>query len=335
MPEEDLPKPFRKSAHVPTPQKEALPATGLGKPCDVTRHRTPGGTKRFAMLQIAPEIIRPSRGHGKPRFCHRSSGMYSSLCPVLQRTFHNHLTNTLHSPGSHKPHAANYRSLVICFARIPASRAKQTSRARGGTWRRVTQDHFSRDLNRAAGFSSTLASYCTTAVSAKQALPSWVPPHLEELNPAHSPPVASLQQGSPAGFLSTFTLFSPLRTPLPRTDAERERAGGGARWNAPSPVTHQFHFRDLRGHRFLSSHQHVGNTRRSGGEESGTAERRKGGRDPGSDEVTVNLLPPCWKGTCCAAAPAERGSQRRPPAPTPQHDFHQGATRRGSVPDAR
>lgn len=126
--------------------------------------------------------------------------MTTSLsCPVLQRTFRNHLTNTLHSLESHKPHAANYRSLVICFARIPASRAKQTSRARGGTRRRVTQDCFSRDLNRTAGFSSNLASYCTTVVSAKQALPSWVPPHLEELNPAHGAPVASLQQGSLAG----------------------------------------------------------------------------------------------------------------------------------------
>lgn len=46
MPEEDLPKPFWKSAHVATPQKEALPATGLDKPRDVTRHRTPGDTKK-------------------------------------------------------------------------------------------------------------------------------------------------------------------------------------------------------------------------------------------------------------------------------------------------
>ena len=48
--------------------------------------------------------------------------------------------------------------------------------------------------------------------------------------------------------------------------------------------------------------------REEGEEESGTAGWGKGGRDPSSDEVTVNLLLPCRKGTCGTAAPAERKS---------------------------
>lgn len=69
-------------------------------------------------------------------------------------------------------------------------------------------------------------------------------------------------------FLLTFTCFPPvyISPPLPGKDAEGDRAGGGARWSTLSPVAHQFHFRDLWGHRFLSSRQHIGNMRWGRGE---------------------------------------------------------------------
>lgn len=176
-------------------------------------------------------------------------------------------------PQSHKPHAANYLPLIIFFARIRASRAKETSHAHGSMRCTVTWDYF----------------------------------------------------------FFLYLLPPLLHTSLTCTDAEQDGAGGGARWSAPSPVTHWFHFRDLWGHQFHNSHQHVGNVR--WGEK--WVEQQREGKDPDSDEVMVNPLPLCWKGTCCAAAPAERGSQHRPAAPTSQHDFHQGATHRSSVPRAR
>ena len=150
VPEEDLPKPLWISAHVATTWEEALPTTSLEKSWDVTGHHT---LRRHKKLCHAPSCSWNNQACKGTRETQILPPVLWDLLEVVIPPPHTSVpsepftatSNTLHSLESHKPHKANYLSLVICFASIPASRAMPTSRACSGTRRRVTQDWFSRD----------------------------------------------------------------------------------------------------------------------------------------------------------------------------------------------
>lgn len=297
LPEEDLPKPSRKSAHTARSWEEAW--INLAMSLDIAH---PGDAKSFAVPQTAPEIITTRETQIVPPV---PWDLLDAL--VLSKPF------TTTSPILSIPRrATNHTQQITLFwlfvlPGIPASRAMQTSRAcRGTEWRKAI---FSRDLIHSAGFSSNCATAAFT-------LPSRVPP------PSRGIKSCTVHLWDHC----TFRCF-PLYIHLPHTDAERDRAGGSARWSAPTPVTHQFHFRDLWGHRFLSSRQHLGNVRAEWqeGKEAETPQRWSHGKS----------APPVLKRDPLHSGPSRRRKPAQTVSPAPQHDFHQGATRRGSVPDAR
>lgn len=131
LPEEDLPKPFWNQHSW---LRHGKRFGQILRCCWTSRTQE----TRKALLRPAPEIIRTWETQIVPPV----GPLGPPQCFGAQRTFHNHLPNALNSPESHKPHAANSISLVICFAGIPASRAMQTSHAHRGIRCRVMQGYF-------------------------------------------------------------------------------------------------------------------------------------------------------------------------------------------------
>lgn len=142
-----------------------------------------------------------------------------------------------------------------------------------------------------------------------------MPPHLGELNPVQC---TSLPQGSPTG-LATGPQGPRFSSPLPASiyispphGCWRRQSWRGCKVKCPQSSHPQFHFRDPWGHRFLSSRQHIGKVRR--GRREWNRRRKERRQRPRQWWSHGKSAPPCWKGTGCAAVPAERGSRYRPTA---------------------
>lgn len=186
------------------------------------------------------------KGHGKPDsapaplgppWCSHSS----SLCFGAQQSFLSHLTSTLHSLESHKPHTDDYLPLIM-FCQGPCKRSKANLPC---MWQYKMQSNtkvFSK------GFK--LHRWGLQATTAQQQIISAIL-RIKPCTQCTHRPI----------FLLTFICFlcvyiSPT---VPCMGVEQEKAGGGAVWSAPGAVPHQFHFRDLWAHQVLSSRQHIGN----------------------------------------------------------------------------
>lgn len=265
LPKEDMLQPCWKAAHTSPSQKGALPTAGLSESHALPSHHTLR-RQSSAMPQLAWE---GTRGLGKPTAPLDALNAFSPaprLCSAVIRVSCWHFTDALCSSCSHKPHS----KWPCLFVSIPASRARLSfQRFKLSFQATLRWLHYSSAHQRC----SALLGACPS---------TGVKPCTVSLQDSCS----KLTQAS-----VSFNLHpKPQLLPSPLHGCWWD----GAEWcrvRCPHSCHPPVSLRDPWGHWFLSSHQHIGNMKKE------LQKKRRGGRDPGRDEVMVNLLPLCWKGT--------------------------------------